>query len=283
MSDAKYIFIIGAMKCGTTALADLLDQQAAVCLSNPKEPAYFNKWGQQKGLEWYESCFKRKSTPYRLDASVSYSAGWGDSSKEEARRIYEFSQDAKIIYVVRDPIQRTWSHYWHEVRNLKERRSFAEATKNRKSQYISGSEYHKRLDEYLEFFDRDNIFVTTQRQVAEQPIELVNRINQFIGLETRLASSEHTSRRANTSYQFNAIGAVLMRAIPLSFVSAVATWSYRHLPEGTNRFIGNMISKPVDKISEEDALRLREIFEHGVDDLFHRYGVDVKESQWWFP
>jgi len=39
--DYQYVFIIGAAKCGTTALADLLDQHSNICLSYPKEPDFF--------------------------------------------------------------------------------------------------------------------------------------------------------------------------------------------------------------------------------------------------
>jgi hypothetical protein len=157
------LIIIGAGKAGTTSLHYYLDQHPDIYMSYPKEPYFFHreKWREQLG--WYESLFP-EPVAIRGEASPSYSAY--PVIKDVPRRIHELIPDARLIYLVRDPIDRIAAHYSQHLANGKERRSLAEAVESALQRgddpvnpYLCVSRYATQVEQYLEYFSRDRILV----------------------------------------------------------------------------------------------------------------------------
>jgi hypothetical protein len=105
-------FIIGAPKCGTTALSEYLRSHPNVFISEPKEPHYFSTDIQTRyairNLDDYLACFS-KATKQHLaigEASVAYL-----SSHIATKKILEFNPDARFIVMLRNPIE--LAHSWH--------------------------------------------------------------------------------------------------------------------------------------------------------------------------
>ena len=94
--------IIGAGKCGTSALYYYLHHHPEVQMSRVKELRFFNgeKWNQ--GLGWYESNWDGSSAPVRGEASPGYTTY--PEPSDTATRMHDVIPDAKLIYLVRDPI-----------------------------------------------------------------------------------------------------------------------------------------------------------------------------------
>jgi hypothetical protein len=124
-------YLIGAQKAGTTSLAFLLQQHPQISVSTPKETHYFS-FKFDKGLEWYRSRFFAIDGNLLLDASTSYTMANLDPSismgvKENVpARIYSLRHDAKFIYILRDPVERTISAYWHGLRFTSKGKPFRE-------------------------------------------------------------------------------------------------------------------------------------------------------------
>ncbi|WP_256759521.1 sulfotransferase domain-containing protein [Cohnella sp. WQ 127256] len=116
--------IIGAQKAGTTSLYHYLNQHPVIAGAVVKEVHYFDL-NYDKPREWYLQFFpsllekKRRLTgeasPYYLFHPLA------------ARRLRETLPDAKIIVILRNPIDRAYSHYHHSVRNLGETLTFEQA------------------------------------------------------------------------------------------------------------------------------------------------------------
>jgi len=281
MKDYQYIFIIGAAKCGTTALADLMDQVDDVCLSYPKEPDFFTNRVFSKGFDWYENCFSNKASQVRVDSSVSYSAGWEGSSKNIAERIFKFAPNAKIIYLMRDPIDRTWSSYWHAIRNGYKEGSFSECIKDMGSAHISASLYSKRIEDYLAFFSQENLLLLKQQDFIKHPDEVLKKVGRFIGVQDFASKINNKERKVNSSYQFNLVGRVLLIFFPLNLVKRCAHFANRHLPEFVNRWIKGLMSKQVPEIDVKEANYLKGVYRSDLDLLSSKYGLDLKTSVWW--
>src|SRR5690349_21805688 len=104
--------ILGAMKCGTSSLSKILSLHPDISFSQPKEPDFFSKNNDWKNkLHEYHSLFPKKAMLYG-DGSTSYTkypaynlSIWDD--------IYEYNNNMKFIYLIRNPIERTISHYVH--------------------------------------------------------------------------------------------------------------------------------------------------------------------------
>lgn len=111
------IFVVGAMKCGTTVLYDWLSEHPEVSGCQPeagasrgKELHYFTLYGA-RGLEWYHRQKLHPERPNWVDASPTY----GDLCLEQdcLERIREYNPQARLIYLIRDPLARAISHYLH--------------------------------------------------------------------------------------------------------------------------------------------------------------------------
>jgi len=279
------IFIIGAAKCGTTALADLLDRHPDIELSEPKESDFFSDRVFVRGFEWYESCYGRKpGANYRLDASVSYSIGWGENGSDSiAKRIYERDNNAIIIYIVRDPVQRAWASYWHDVRNMNADTNIRpeQSILEPNSAHLKGGMYYQRLSEYLKYFSKDKILVLHQQQLKNNPAEVLKMINQLVQLESLEKLADLEQKSVNSSYQFNAAGRLITKVVPIEFIKRLAHFSNRCLPSFVNRMIRERISNPIPQIGPELSKKLVSLYEADAKLLFDDFGIDVRNGSWW--
>ena len=118
--------IIGAARCGTTNFASYLRVQPNVFLASKRpEPHYFLKdWEYEKGLAYYSD---------KYFASVGDEAAVGEASAsyichaKVAERIDKDLPGCRLIAMLRNPITRAYSGYWHTVRNGFESLPFLEA------------------------------------------------------------------------------------------------------------------------------------------------------------
>ena len=166
------LFIIGAMKAGTSSLHEYLHLHPEIFMSRFKEPQYFAPhrtrnglpWGQgnpcpEPGIDWYLRLFDDAGdVKYAGESSVSYTAVPVLSGCHE--RIYAFNPEARLIYIMRDPVERTVSHYWHNVAGGWEDRDMLAAVKRLKD-YTARSHYAMQLRPYINTFGRDRVHLLT--------------------------------------------------------------------------------------------------------------------------
>jgi hypothetical protein len=263
----KKIFLIGAAKSGTTKLADMLDCSPDICLSNPKEPDYFSKRIYDLHDDfWYESLFKKAATKFQLDASTSYTAGWNNSSLDTAERIYNYSNDAEIIYLTRDPIKRAWSSYWHSKRTGAEKETAQNSLSNLNSHHIQASLYHKRITEYLQFFPANKIHIISFEEFISSPDKIANILFKRFNLSEVEFTIESQKQYVNESYEwsgiFNGVKIInLKKLIKLNrFIKSISPTSF-------HQFIKKIVSKPVPKITPELEGKINKL----IDDDYQKF------------
>ena len=174
------LFVIGAMKSGTTSLHNWLGQHPEIFMSSVKEPGFFvEQLTWKKGWSWYQSLFADAG-----DAKVI-----GESSTEYTKlpyyknvvgQIEKHAPDAKFIYLMRDPIERTISHYWHNVRsrNKNDRRDLMTALKN-DAALIHFSNYAQQLVPYFDAFGADRVFVLTMEELLADPQTQISKMFEW--------------------------------------------------------------------------------------------------------
>ena len=164
-------FIIGAAKAGTTSMHYYLGLHPQIQMSSVKEPGYFA--GPENGrpypsgristLSDYEALFD-PSFAVRGEASPNYT--FAPVRSGVPSRIKQLVPEAKLIYLVRDPVARTISHHQHTVALGDERRSLAAVLSDLSEAdslaQISMSLYARQLEPYLAHFERDRIMVIDQ-------------------------------------------------------------------------------------------------------------------------
>ena len=191
------LFIVGSMKCGTTILYDFLCRDKRIVGADGKEIHYFSLF-REKGDFWYESHFEtHPSAEYLLDASPTYLDMANNDDIPEAIRAY--SPDAKIIIMIRDPIDRAISHLTHykKVNKLElfEHTEFSDllpmfkpdtegnALKPNASRHIRDfSFYFEKIERYVRIFGSTNVMVVHNNDLRSHGDVIMDSIYEFLGL-----------------------------------------------------------------------------------------------------
>ncbi len=187
--------VIGAQKAGTTTLFEHLRTHPCLAIPSSKEASFFNRPElYSRGPEHLISTFFPLDTGDRLLGTVTpdYMCDPG-----VAPRIADAFPQAKIIAILRDPVERAFSHYRMSVRRGFEDRSFDVAireqlkpealTESREqgddtNSYVVRGEYARILAEYLESFPPEQIQVVFTRDLQENPMDLVRSVQEFLGV-----------------------------------------------------------------------------------------------------
>ena len=173
--------VVGAMRAGTTTLYELLRACGQVALPAMKETDYFmtpEHFG--RGPEWLRKRYSRTDLPVG-DISPNYFKR--DLFPGVARRIYETNPDAKIIIMVRDPIQRAMSQYKHMLAMRARTDAVFDPASHDGKHIIDVSRYAYQLEPYLEYWSMDDILIVDFDHLVEQPIEVLDETLKFIGLK----------------------------------------------------------------------------------------------------
>ncbi len=218
MSFPPEVYLIGAQKAGTTTLAYLLSQHPQICVAKNKEPHYFTG-NSSKDLAWYQKQFPNYENTLCIDASTSYS--FAPLSLDNSymtkkcfhnipQRIYSMNPQAKFIYLLRDPVERTYSGYWHSFNTGREHRSFGEAIRNDYF-YLDVSNYYGQLTLWLEYFSLDSFLFLLFEDMKKNPEQTVKDCCQFLEIDSeniQINLQEHRNKTKNVNFigrRFNRI------------------------------------------------------------------------------
>lgn len=187
--------VIGAMKAGTTTLHRYLAMHSRVFMSTPKEPGYFSRDDQYaRGIEWYRGLFADAGADQLCgEASTCYSRCW--RYPQAATRLAQAIPDARLIYLMRHPVDRVYSHYGHEMRVRYRKQALKPISLERFLQEdleaIDASLYMRQIDRYLEHFPREQMLFLLTEDLQEQPGQVLECVEAFLGLPPQnLSDSE---------------------------------------------------------------------------------------------
>jgi hypothetical protein len=188
------LFLIGSMKSGTTYLSGLLAAHPSVFMSSPKEPCRFvDPKVLRRQWPWpWEQGFCRSEARYlalfaaagdaRVIAEASTVYSQAPLYAQVPERILEFNPRARFIYIMRDPVERTISHYWHRVRGWGERRGMLEAIREH-SHYREVSHYARQLQLYLRHVAGERIYTLTYEELLADPALQLSRLYAWLGID----------------------------------------------------------------------------------------------------
>ena len=176
------LIIIGAMKSATTSLHYYLSLHPQISMSREKELNFFaRELNWRKGLEWYRSNFRGSGVIFG-ESSPSYTNYPYFSGVPE--RMHAVVPTAKLIYIVRNPMERVISNYVQRHANHLENRTFEEALRDLEDNpYVVRSRYFFQLERYLSFYPRDNILVISTEALLKHRERTLNKVFEFLGVE----------------------------------------------------------------------------------------------------
>lgn len=272
--------IAGAAKSGSSSLHYYLGQHHDILMSKVKEPAFFTKnW--HRGVQWYESFFDHWSGEQAVgEATVEYMV-----DKEAPERISQTLPDVKLIFIMRNPVDRAWSHYWHRVKMGEERRSFEQivADGNAEEYPFKYSLYATHIERYLQFFEKSQMMFIFLEDLREDFDDQIRGACQFIGLKDEAdIRNEGPKNRAKIyrNAQLSSFAAKIRANDSLK-----EKFPKKILPafQFAFRMLDNLNKKPFDipQLGEKERSQLTEFFSTEIIDLERLTGRHL--SHWGQP
>jgi len=203
-------YIIGAAKCGTSSLYDYLLQHPDVQPAFTKEPRYFDKY-YDRGENWYRVCFPFKIHKYFLKTIFRRGFITGEATPRYVdhphapKRLKKLTPNAKLIVLLRNPIDRAYSNYNMRAEADTESLSFKDAVKQEKQRtkgefekmlkdgnyysrdyyhysYLHRSIYVDKLKRWMSIFPKEQFLFIQSEEFFKNPSEVYNKVLQFLEL-----------------------------------------------------------------------------------------------------
>jgi hypothetical protein len=202
--------VIGAQRSGTTSFFNYLCQHPEIHASYPKETHYFSNFFR-KGVYWYRSHFPLSFQKKKVETSGNGNFITGEATPYylphpyAPRRVFELVPNVKLLALLRNPVDRAYSHYHHEVRIGVENLSFEEALDEEQDRisgelekllknehyrsfnfqnfsYLSRGIYINQLESWLRYFDQRQLLVLKSESFYENPVNTIKLVMNFLDL-----------------------------------------------------------------------------------------------------
>lgn len=198
--------IIGAAKAGTTSIAQYLDQHPQIYISPIKEPFFFSFEGEDlsfcgpgdsqslrlcvNNLQDYEELFKGVSDEIAIgEASTSYLY-----TPKAAERIYHYIPHAKLVAILRNPVDAAYSSFLHQTREGYEpSKSFLDALEDEERRikenwmyfwhYKNNGFYYEKIKRYYELFPKEQIRVLIYDNFIDDSLAFIETLFEFLEVD----------------------------------------------------------------------------------------------------
>lgn len=205
--------IIGAMKAGTSSMHNLLDAHPDVFIPEPEifffdldefeahKEFMFGPAGEwierdfeqnfESYFEWYRSFFEEADDDAVLgEDSTTYAV-----SKLAPRRMARLLDEPKFIQMIRNPADRAYSQYWHQLRSGRATESFEQTLRKAPHDYLKYGYYEENLRRYLEVIDRSQLKIVFFERFVRETQTVVDEVCEFLDLPPSVDVEEAESHK----------------------------------------------------------------------------------------
>ena len=279
-------FCIGAGKSGSTWLAQCLDEHPQITIARDKEPNFFVRklsafGGEINGRlmkDWraYSEQYEHASDG---DLLGDFSVNLMHNVDDAPRVIKEHYPNAKLLVILRDPVKRTYSHYWHERDNDRVPgvpRTFEQGLEN--EELLFRSRFGDQLAAWREAFPKESFFVIFDFEIAQDPDSVYERALAFLGADPSfVAPSLH--RRLNESTWKSPLLFHLFKAVTFARSRGLGWAVDLASRAGLKRMAQNRLirKRKYPPMKPEVAARLRRYFLPDIEKLETLFDVDLSE------
>lgn len=287
--------IIGAAKAGTTALYNYLKQHPQIYMSPEKEPKFFALEGEKldfcgpgdrekinrssiTDIEAYRTLFQGVSNETAIgEASPLYLY-----SPKAPERIRHYIPNAKLIAILRDPVERAYSGYMMHVGEGRETLTdFAQALQAEEMRirnnwgwghYVSVGFYYAQLKRYFDTFNQDQIRVYLYEDLQANPIGLLQDIFRFLGVDETFVPDISIRHNVTGIPKNNVLRALLQSLNPVKPVFKL------FLPAMLSHYIKKQTFVKPPSLSPELRRQLIEVYREDILKL--QYLIQYDLSKW---
>jgi hypothetical protein len=298
---APNFLVIGAAKCGTSAMYAILDEHPDIFMSPIKEPHYFAFAGMDNpGLEAPDGrplTINEKAVTNKNKYLKLYSKAEGATARGECSvstmffadrsipAIKEFNPDMKIIAILRNPVDRAYSSFNHARRwGIEREVDFMKAmeVEDKSStdayplllRYKALSYYSKQLIPFYEEFGKSNIHVVIYDDYKDNPGKVIEAIFSFLGVDSGFKPTLSTERNVSVVPDENrALHRLLVNRGPIKkLIHWLLPWQMRR---GIAYKIKRKLFKKPDKLSPEYREKLTALFKDEINELEELLSIDL--------
>jgi len=270
--------VIGAARSGTTSLFKYLESHPDIFMSEIKEINFFSNdkyW--RKGFVWYEKHFSSAQETAIGEASTSYTRF--PANPGVPKRIHAYNPDIKLIYLLRDPIERFKSHYLQRVAAGHETRMFDDILANHpKDPTLWQGCYAYQLDQYLQYFAREQIHLFTMDELKFEPESTVRGIYRFLGVDENFKdvdlTTQHNANKVVT--RKGPLGRSILKFYHQNIEQKTYPYKIKKLFTGLAELDSKPANKPQPTSKQWDYLA--DFYRPDVDRIKREFGVDT--SRW---
>jgi hypothetical protein len=270
------LVVVGAAKAGTTSLHNYLDLHPDIVMSQDKEMRFFTDPDCRSWLGRYQDYFPA-GTRYRGESTPQYTK-W-PLFPGVADRIAELAPDARLIYLVRDPVARSIAEYVEEATwgvmsgDIDAHLADADAAYNR---LVAPSRYATQLRELYRRIDPDRVLVVDLDALADRPDESLAGIFAFLDLPPIELDEE--ALRPQNAYGSKGVLPGWYRALRRPALIRLVHRLPTERLSALRAFVRNRVSRPVQRPEPRDETleRLREVLAPEVADLRAMTGLELR-------
>jgi len=187
MSKVNF-FVAGSSKSGTTWLYKCLQAHPNVFVPE-KDALHFFNLNYHKGTNWYHQWFRgSEEFPIICDPTPSYIR-----DAAAAQRIHDYNPDAKLVFLLRNPYDRLFSHYWHQKRKarihfeIKDILGYNEVGNYDLFEiWVRPSLYYEQLKHYVEHFDQEQLVFFKFEHLQNNPEDLLKQLFEFLNIKPKI-------------------------------------------------------------------------------------------------
>lgn len=286
--------VIGAQKAGTTALYEYLRQHPQIYMSPVKEPHFFTYEGEKldsRGLgrssnlpvtniEAYRKLFQGASSEIATgEVSPSYLY-----SLKAPERIRHYIPEAKLIAVLRNPVDRAYSNFLHLTRDGREPLiDFAQALREEKARILNNwgfnwhyqqkGFYYAQLKRYFDIFEQQQIRVYLYEDLNNNPASVLKDIFQFLGVDEAFVLDTSVRHNVSGIPKNKVLHALLVNLKPIT------TALKPLLPAGLRQYIRNQVLDKPSPLPPEVRRQLLEVYR---PDILQLQGLIQRDLSKWF-
>lgn len=296
--------VLSVPKSGTTSLHLTLKEHPEICMPLQKETWFFDQ-NFEKGVDWYEEKFwhcPRKATIGEVTTHVFL-------KEKYIKRVKKVIPRVKIIVLLRDPVERCISHYFHNIRESLEEETFEKALEKERSRVEEnpamysvfaytkiGSVYKDNIQKLLLFFSREQVKIIFFEELVNNQRGVLKELYDFIGVglgpEKLARANVARMPRSKTLKRVLEIPSYILKLIYNSkFVQRITSPSIRRRTRvkrsKISRFFGGlpeMIHRRTEKpkIPKDERKKLEDIFNYRLEGLSKVTKRNISNYWKWF-
>jgi hypothetical protein len=285
---------VGAEKGGTTPLARILSRHRDVFVSPQKETHYFSRHYDREDLVFYEARFFQGHRGQRAIGELT--PDYMRHPELPARVLAALGRNVKLIFCLRDPVTRAFSHYLQCSRILVENESFEQALllepqrlaanyfRGLRQSYVGGSLYAAQVERFLRLFPRENLFfMLLEEDFQRNRAQTVDRLMSFLGVDRDpsldLNVADTSLPPPTVTFVDRQGQIVVQQPNGTSFSLPPGAIVFRTGNSGLDRVITQPSEALRDFLVKLDRNLTRQLSAEVAHSLYHRFGDDVSRME----